>query len=76
MPYYIKKNNRYLTLENITNEHYDDEYNIVNESLTTGFNWTVDLQYAKSFYDYEEAERYVYQFSHVLKDVQIVQEKF
>jgi len=31
MPYYIKKNNRYLTLEDVSNEHYDDEYNIVKE---------------------------------------------
>ena len=31
MPYYIKKNSKYLTLEDVSNEHYDDEYNILNE---------------------------------------------
>ncbi|WP_151982389.1 hypothetical protein [Acinetobacter guerrae] len=76
MPYYIKKNSKYLTLENITNEHFDDEYNVVSESYTTGFNWTTDPQYAKSFYDHDEAERYVRQFKHVLKGVEIVKEKF
>lgn len=76
MPFYIKKNSKYLTLENITNEHYDDEYNIVNESYTTGFNWTLDTEYAKKFYTHNEASDYVYRFRHVLKDIQIVQEKF
>ncbi len=75
MPYYIKKNNRYLTLEDVSNEHYDDEFNIVNESVNTQFNWTTDYQYAKSFYDRDEAERYVYYFRKVLKDVEIVREK-
>lgn len=75
MPYYIKKSSKYLTLENVTNEYFDDEYNVVNESYTTAFNWTADPQYAKSFYDYDEAERYVRQFRHVLKDVEIVKEK-
>lgn len=76
MPYYIKKSSKYLTLENVINEHFDDEYNVVNESYKTSFNWTIDPQYAKSFYDYDEAERYIYRFRRVLKDVEIVREKF
>ncbi len=48
----------------------------MNESYTTAFNWTTDPQYAKSFYDHDEAERYVRQFKHVLKGVEIVKEKF